>query len=289
MLISAFGMCCGYYERIKTGTISISEFYKKRYIKTLPFFALLVLIDLIVTPSVDSFYGAFADLTLAFGLLPNAGSISVIGVGWFLGLVFVFYMIFPFFCFLLSSRKTAWISFAIALIFNYVCEVYFQVERNNILYSACYFIAGGLIFLYKDQWQKFVEKYRFIRFVLLILLIGLIITYYAIGSYTLIMLFIFSLMLLYAVGGGEGKNNKLLSNPITRFLSGISLEIYLCHMLFYRVVERCHLLYIGGNGIWGYIVACMLILACAIVFSFLMQKVILIIIEKITFKLRKIN
>ena len=33
-----------------------------------------------------------------FGFLPNAGALSVIGVGWFIGLVFVFYLCFPFFC-----------------------------------------------------------------------------------------------------------------------------------------------------------------------------------------------
>ncbi|WP_158223266.1 hypothetical protein [Fibrobacter sp. UWS1] len=45
-------------------------------------------------PSISELYQAFADLTLAFNLLPNP-DISVIGVGWFLGLVFLFYMIFP--------------------------------------------------------------------------------------------------------------------------------------------------------------------------------------------------
>ena len=30
MTISAFGMCCGYYEKMRTNQISMSEFYKKR-------------------------------------------------------------------------------------------------------------------------------------------------------------------------------------------------------------------------------------------------------------------
>lgn len=90
MVISAFGMCCGYYEKVLNNEISISEFYKRRFLKTLPFFGILVIIDLLMSPSVDSFAQAFADLTLLFGFLPNAGDIEVIGVGWFLGLVFVF-------------------------------------------------------------------------------------------------------------------------------------------------------------------------------------------------------
>ena len=31
MLLSAFSMCCGYYERIQDGTISLEWFYKRRY------------------------------------------------------------------------------------------------------------------------------------------------------------------------------------------------------------------------------------------------------------------
>lgn len=97
MMISAFGMCCGYYERIIKGKISIKEFYQKRFRKILPFFALLVLLDFLTNPSVEALYESFVNLTLLFGLLPDAGNLSVIGVGWFLGLIFVFYLCFPFF------------------------------------------------------------------------------------------------------------------------------------------------------------------------------------------------
>ena len=100
MMLSAFSMCCGYYERMRNGTISLSTFYTNRYQKVWPYFATLVLLDFVMSPSMEALYEAFADLTLSFGLLPNA-NISVIGVGWFLGVVFVFYMVFPLFFFLL--------------------------------------------------------------------------------------------------------------------------------------------------------------------------------------------
>lgn len=96
--VSAFGMCCGYYEKILGNQISFCKFYGKRFKRIFPFFATLVLLDIIVSPSVASLYEGFADLTLLFDFFPNAKNISVIGMGWFLGLVFVFYLIFPFFC-----------------------------------------------------------------------------------------------------------------------------------------------------------------------------------------------
>ena len=31
MMVSGFGMCCGYYQKFKDKQIDINEFYKKRY------------------------------------------------------------------------------------------------------------------------------------------------------------------------------------------------------------------------------------------------------------------
>ena len=33
MMVSGFGMCCGYYQKIVDQKISVEDFYKKRYIK----------------------------------------------------------------------------------------------------------------------------------------------------------------------------------------------------------------------------------------------------------------
>ena len=104
MVISAFSMCCGYYEKVISGKISIDKFYGKRYAKVWPFFALLCALELILFPSKNALYETFANLTLCFGFLPYH-DINVIGVGWFLGLVFVFYLIFPFFSYLLLDKK----------------------------------------------------------------------------------------------------------------------------------------------------------------------------------------
>lgn len=137
MMVSAFGMCCGYYERIRNGSISVDDFYSKRYTKLWPFFAFICLIDVLISPSLNSLYEAFANLTLCFGLLPNA-NISVIGVGWTLGVIFVFYLLFPFFCYLIGTKKRAWMTFIVTIIFNFVAANYFNANRTNIVYSAVF-------------------------------------------------------------------------------------------------------------------------------------------------------
>lgn len=91
---------------MKEGAITPNKFYQKRYFRILPYFALLCLIDFTVEPGIETFYQLFANLTLCFGLLPEH-NITVIGVGWFLGVVFLFYLLFPFFVFLLDSKRRA--------------------------------------------------------------------------------------------------------------------------------------------------------------------------------------
>ena len=79
MMVSGFGMCCGYYQKIVDQKISVEDFYKKRYIKIWPYFALLCALDFVISPSKESLFEVFANLTLCQGLLPQV-NISVIGV-----------------------------------------------------------------------------------------------------------------------------------------------------------------------------------------------------------------
>ena len=108
LVISAFSVCCGYYDKFKTGLITPNAFYIKRYSRILPFFAILVLIDTFVphapnkyeagilmaesvsrdTTLIHSIYDGFAELSLAFNLFPNPR--PPIGVSWFLGVIFYF-------------------------------------------------------------------------------------------------------------------------------------------------------------------------------------------------------
>ncbi len=166
MMISGFGMCCGYYDKIKNNKISPNEFYKKRYKKILPFFTVLVIIEIISQRTLSSLYEGFANLTLASSFLPNA-HISVIGVAWTLESVFAFYMLFPFFVFLLDNKKRAWISLIIAYIFNLICTAYFFTDScvisnfskgTNIIYCSVFFIIGGILYLYRENIEKAVSR-----------------------------------------------------------------------------------------------------------------------------------
>lgn len=212
-------------------------------------------------------FDVFANLTLCQGLLPNA-KISVIGVSWTLAVIFVFYMLFPFFCFLIGNKKRAWGVAIVALVFNWLCGTYFFdgnhivdfSPRINIVYDAIYFIAGGLIFLYRKELAEFTSKHKVIAGAILLIAA---VAYFALGGNTLTMLFFCVATLVYTLGCKRG----VLVNPVAKFLGGISFEIYLCHMVIYRVLEKLHLIHLFENDLLAYIFTAIAVICGSIVFS----------------------
>lgn len=291
MIVSGFSMCCGYYEKVSNGTISLASFYEKRYKKILPYFALLVLLDIVVALltsglTIGSIYEAFANLTLTFSLLPNA-NISVIGVGWTLGAIFLFYMLFPFYCFLLKTKRRAWGSLVISVIYNIACTNYFLntdhvVEsfgnRNNFLFCTMFFISGGLIYLYRDEICGIKKKYKVILMIACVVVLAVFfvnpwggVVGKTAGEESLIAqnftnmwyLLTFSVWLMYSIG----THGMILNNRMAKYLSGISMEIYLCHMVTFRVIEKLHLVYLFGTGRLAYVATTAMVIIGSILFA----------------------
>ncbi len=270
MIISAFSMCCGYYDRVKSGAITPQKFYAKRYHRAWPFFAMMVVIAFAMEPSWSTFCQSFADLTMCFNLLPNP-EIEVIGVGWFLGTVFTFYMLFPFFTFLLDNKKRGWMVLVLSLVFCYVAIVYFgtselvvkPIGRSNIIYSAPFFIVGGMIYLYRSAVKSVVEKHWIVA---LVICLALNIAKFAFpieGSFVLPDLVVFAAWLMYAIGSKD----RVLNNRVVKYLSGISMEIYLCHMMFFRVASMLHMERFIHNCDVLYAATCVATLIGAVCFS----------------------
>lgn len=231
-----------------------NRFYGRRYARVWPFFALLVVFDFALEPSAANLCQSFADLTLAFAFLPHP-DIKVIGVGWFLGLVFLFYMIFPWFAFLLRSRRRAWFAMAVSVAFHVVLVRYFltpefctagqiAAPRHNIVYSFPFFMAGGLLYLYRDMLDGWKLPARLAILVAALAATVLQFTPFQPQPFAeniLYVGFVFVLWVAYVATGGIAiRGRKLLDNRVGAFLGSLSMEIYLCHMMVFCVLEKVH-------------------------------------------------
>lgn len=277
MMVSAFSVSCGYYKKLQGGFSNIEKFYSKRYAKILPFFAFITLVDVALNFSKESIFEGFANITLVFGLIPHE-SISVIGVGWTLGVIFVFYLLYPFFVYLMKSRTRFYMAYIATLIYAFVVNDYFDLGKVDFLFCACYFMGGAWLFLNKE---KIEQKGR--RFSLLLAIIVLSIIFYACVfkmkcALNVVQYILFLIICMYAIV--VSNERTLLSNKIVGFLSGISLEVYLCHMIVYRIVEKLHLLHIFKSAISSYILVCILVFAGSVVGSVLFQKMYHIVCNK---------
>ena len=284
MIISSFSMCCGYYEKIKNNKITVNEFYKKRFSKILPFFGCLVIINILFERNIETLIEGFANFTLMFGFLP-VSSLNTIGVGWFLGVVFVFYMIFPFFVFLFDNKKRAWFVFILALIFNILCPKYFFTEkfglinywaRTNFLYDFVYFCLGGILYLYRSEIKQIVSKYKIIT-VMGMFLITILYYFIPDGFFTIKTLILFAFWMLVAIG----INNCALNNKFLKFISTISMEIYLSHMLIFRIVEKLKLTNLFTNDYVSYLFTTVLVITVTILFAKIFKVSFEILINKI--------
>lgn len=288
MMVSAFGLCCGYFSKFKNGTISLDSFYSKRYKRILPFFGLLTMIDValcmvseqmhMTDALVAELWEAFANFTLAFGLIPG-NDISVIGVGWFLGVIFLFYMLFPFFVFLMSTKKKAWITLVVVLGLYMSMKCYFApvkgVSMANGSFMACapYFIFGGLIYLYREVLTNLAKSTRILFGVLSI---GYTVWFFVCPNmrFELADLLMYALWVMYAVSEASSELKwSLLNNKLMAFVSSISMEIYLCHMFIFRIVEKLHMENHIGNADVNYWLTCIFVLCGAACFALVWKKV----------------
>ena len=286
MILSAFSMCCGYYDGFKSGTMDLNSFYKRRFQRIWPFFATLCTLEMIVDHKLSSLYEWFADLTLTFGLLPNH-RINVVSSGWFIGLVFVFYMLFPFFVFLMSNKARAWAVMGISVVMNILCQLYFFdsnhmisgfFARNNFVYSSVFFVIGGLIYLYRNELKRIVKKNKLATIIIALIVLPVS---YVFASNDLAFVTVYALLTILGISVDGVVSRKLLQNKIVQIAGPVSMEIYLCHMFVFRALEKIGFIHLTENGVVNYIIVVAATTVGSVITSIVLKKIIGFITKKI--------
>lgn len=281
-ILSGFSISCGYYNKIRNNEMSIVYFYKRRYLKIYPLFALLVLFEasyLLLTHSItlpSAFMECIADGSLSFAFLPFS-NLSIVGVGWALGVIFAFYMVYPFLVFCLYTKKQAWIVLFVSIILSYGARNYFSYNgiysNANFALWAQYFIAGIIVYLYREKITACLKRMSYAY--MLIFVAGVVISF-QLSFASVFMenaknLVAWALVLISLLGNDISISNSRVVKTCSKF----SFEIYLLHMPILRFFQKTPLFSINSiQGILlGWIVVFVLALISAYVFDTLLSKI----------------
>lgn len=185
--------------------------------------------------------------------------------------------IFPFIVFLQDTKAKALITFVCSVILVWIGLQYAEgdssLNRRYILYCLPLFLSGGLIYLYLDKIRK-LSRLSHYTLLLLSVILSVLPFVVAPNAFNILLtsLAVFSIWTLYAISCSQHPAKwNLLNNKVTGYLASISLEIYLCHMVIYRVVEKCGIARIIDNPNTLYIITSIIVIAGAIAFSHIVK------------------
>jgi peptidoglycan/LPS O-acetylase OafA/YrhL len=247
-ILSGFSMCCGYYQRFKNNDINLEQFYANRFMKIVPLFIVVSVIESIFTwKGTSTAIQLFANSTMMFGFMSN-NSIEVASIGWTLGVIFIFYMLFPFFVFMLSSKLRGLFTLFVSLGIHFACKYYFLQEGQyqNFTLWLYEFVIGGLLFLFLDYIRRINKVAIFTVTIIITAIVILLEGYgYSIKEFTAML---FSLWIMCGIVASGNKQSAVES-----LSHKYSFEIYLLQMIVFRLIERIKLTHILGDKTVGYV------------------------------------
>lgn len=148
--------------------------------------------------------------------------------------------------------------------------VRFGGQRYHLAYSGVFFLAGGLLYLYREPLRRFADRFGWL---VLIGIVAALVPYYLLPRSALTCLPVSCLMAMVGMRTVRRKNT-VLYNPVTWLLSGISLEIYLCHMMVFRILEKVKLVRLFQSELLSYVVMSVAVLLGAVAMALIINKLL---------------
>lgn len=164
---------------------------------------------------------------------------------------------------------------AVAIVFHFIGRFYFfkepfvdfEVGRHNMIFSMPYFLVGGIIYLYRNELKTVGEQFH--RLLFLICMVASIFEFLKpefIDEF-MYLIVLFGLWMVYTISG----ERKWLSNKVTKYLSGISMELYLSHMVLFRFTEKLGLDALTDNPNVNYLICTFVTLGITICFCHVLK------------------
>lgn len=245
-MLSSFSLMCGYAEKMWKNECDLSDFYKKRFVRLIPVFYFALFLHLIlnlISGVKDNAANVIGTASFLFGFMPSHQE-SIVMAGWALGIEVVFYLLFPVFLVCTKNKRKTTITFAASIILYWTYVTYYGVgieqDYINIIRQLIPFVIGALLYhfsFYLDVLAE--EKRRRVKWICYGLLFISFFLWETPLKGNILVWVSFSILII----GQINDRDKLMDNVLCRFLGSISYEIYLFHMIVYRVLYYVKLNY----------------------------------------------
>lgn len=268
-LLSGFSISCGYFDRILNGSFNdIKKYYISRFIKIVPLFLIINLIEMVLTFEFpQSLVYVFSNMTMLFGFMSNA-AMPVASLGWTLGVIFCFYLLFPFIVSIMSSRKGEIIALIISFLLFVVMKYFFVQtgERQNIILWLFHFVLGVSIYKNINIFRK-MESKIWIFVLYIVFVVCATVGYFALVAnsfdVSLITPFLFSAWIIMFLNF----NGEIFEKTFFKYVGTISFDVYLLQMLVFRFVEKCGAVSYFKQFDFGFFVVLVIVLMILIIAS----------------------
>lgn len=278
-MISAFSLMCGYYDEFAANP-RLDKFYIGRIKKLAPTFWLALIAHCIIDICVGvpvSKYNVIGTASLLFGFMPSYQE-SMVMAGWALGIEIVFYLIFPAFFVFNKNKKRSWcfliFSFLMFVVYEEFYGVGIELSHINIVRQLLFFAVGALLFHYTDALDRMPARKRKIIFSICVLIEILAFCLFGkLNGYILM-----TVAFVAVMANQINFNDYVVNNKLFKGLGKISYQMYLFHMVVYKVLYNLDVFVVikkHFQGRKGFLIEYSIVVILTVLLSLMVNKVML--------------
>ncbi len=210
----------------------IDKFLHKRFLPLYCFYVFLIILYTVWTMLLEK------DVTVQRVVQSFFFGGTIVGNGWYLQATFVIYLLYFAVFKLFKSSKTQILSFAIGILIYCICCYLLDFAINWYQTIPC--VVLGMVYCYKkDSIDILLKKYAWIIFILCSVLFAVCFILTVVSDIKIIFDVLYSLFFVCATITISYilSDTPIIANKFTELCGNYSLEIYISHGLFLKLVK----------------------------------------------------